>query len=106
MKCVCVTVVCPFLVRVVLQQGDVSRYLYLLVQGVVDVVRISETREEDVIGHIEEGSHFGELSILTEEPTTEAIRAQNFCSMLLVSRQDFDVMLVRDACVFAVLFFG
>ena len=80
--------------EVVVQQGDVARHMYFIITGTVSVVRYLENGEEEVLGDLGGGDHFGELAILTEEPHAEAVRARRFCKMFLIEKADFDVMLV------------
>ena len=75
--------------QVVVTQGDVGDTLYVVVQGEVSV-RV----DGQEIARLGEGEHFGELSLVDEQPRSADIVATGFGHLLGIDRSAF-----REFCV-------
>lgn len=77
--------------EVVLEQGVTDPTLYIVTQGVLHVRRRAEGRQV-LLGRIEPGGFFGEISLFDPGPTTAAVAAATNGELVKLSRaqlQDF-----------------
>ena len=77
--------------EVVLQQGVTDPTLYIVTQGVLHVRRQAEGRQV-LLGRIEAGGFFGEISLFDPVPTTASVVAATNGEVVQLSRtqlQDF-----------------
>jgi CRP-like cAMP-binding protein len=76
--------------EVILDSGQVNNELYLVVLGALEVL------EGDLrVATILRGECFGELSILTRQPTSNTVRTATPCTLVLVPRDRFHELLAR-----------
>lgn len=68
----------------IINQGDNGQYLYLIIDGTVDV--IIETPNIVHIATLEKDNFFGEMSCLTQEPISATIISKTDVNLLLVNR--------------------
>jgi CRP-like cAMP-binding protein len=73
--------------------GEPATSLYLIEKGQVKVVSDAET-ERETIAVLGEGEFFGEMALLTGEPRTAAVRAVSDVDLWLLSKADFEDILV------------
>jgi CRP/FNR family cyclic AMP-dependent transcriptional regulator len=77
--------------EVVLEQGVTDPTLYIVTNGVLHVRRQAEGRQV-LLGRVEPGGFFGEISLFDPGPTTAAVVAASSGEMVQLSRaqlQDF-----------------
>lgn len=66
------------------KQGTInSRYVYILINGTVDIIKIDEHKNENVIHTIKEPTLFGEFHILTGNPRDATVRTSSDNTILL-----------------------
>lgn len=83
---------------IVCRQGTVGDELFVLGKGEVEVVLEEDEhgeREERILGFLNEGDYFGEISFLRRVPRTATIRARTNVELHILRRQDFDGLLDR-----------
>ena len=73
--------------------GEPATSLYLIEKGQVKVVSDAET-ERETIAVLGEGEFFGEMALLTGEPRTAAVRAMTDVDLWVLSKADFEEILV------------
>src|SRR4051812_30688464 len=74
--------------RIVVQEGDPGEYFYIIVRGIVDVLKHGD--EGDVrVATLEGGDYFGEVSLLRNEPRTATVRTQVPTIFLQLHRSHF-----------------
>jgi CRP/FNR family cyclic AMP-dependent transcriptional regulator len=78
---------------VVLHEGDQSNALYIIDSGQVKVSRINEEGKEVVLCILSEGDHFGEMSLIDDEPRSASIITKTTCQFSLIRKQDFEQVL-------------
>ncbi len=78
---------------IVLHEGDQSNALYIIDSGQVKVSRINEEGKEVVLSILREGDHFGEMSLIDDEPRSASIITKNVCEFTLIRKQDFEQVL-------------
>lgn len=89
-----------------IREGDPPRGLFVLIEGQMDVTRLSEGVEMP-LGQHKASTFFGEVPILTEEPVLVTLRALTDCRIYEISSDDFRTMLheCRDfeRCIFRIV---
>ncbi len=74
---------------VILFQDDAGDSLYVLRSGRVKVVLIGEDGREVILGVLEPGAHFGELSLIDDRPRSAHVIAMDDSQLLILRREDF-----------------
>ncbi len=87
---------------IVFSQGDVGASLYLVVDGIVEVIRIEGDRQR-IAALLKTGSLFGEMALLGGPPRTATVRAERDSTLLEISQQTVRELIRRDARVLKVL---
>jgi len=81
------------------QEGDVSDGLFVIVQGTAEVLR-SERR----VAVLPAGAHFGEMSLLSSKPRSASVRALENARVLFVDRARLYGFLQQDGMLAAKIF--
>ena len=88
------------------KEGDPPRGLFVLIEGEIDVTRLSEGIDI-LLGHHESPSFFGEVPILAEEISYVTLRALTNCRLYEISSDDFEILLQEcpefKRCIFRIL---
>jgi CRP-like cAMP-binding protein len=74
---------------VIVSEGDPGDALYLVRHGSVKVVLIGEDGREVILGQLGIGEHFGELSLIDEQPRSAHVIAVENSILLVLRRADF-----------------
>ncbi len=77
--------------QVIIQEGDASEALFLIVNGQVVV-----ERHEQPVAVLEAGSHFGEMALLSSRPRSATVRARTRVDLLVLERPAFFAILQQD----------
>ena len=83
----------------IIQQGDVGRFFYVITEGEVEVVRHGGQIREEVLANLSKGECFGEMSLISGEPISATIRAKTPVTLLAISKEDFDRLLMDNPCL-------
>ncbi len=75
--------------EIVIRQGVRGTHFFLIGSGLVKVFLLGEDSRETVLAFLGEGDCFGEISLLSNGPTTAAIRAMEDTVCLVQAREDF-----------------
>lgn len=79
---------------VVLKQGKKGSGLFILLHGKLDVVRKKEDGSEVTLAELGPGDMFGEMSLLTGQPTYATVAAASDCFVLRLSKRKFDEVIM------------
>jgi sigma-B regulation protein RsbU (phosphoserine phosphatase) len=80
-----------------LQEGEASQWLYLLVDGEVEIVKALGTQGERLLGVRGPGSFIGEMSIFSRDGLhTASVRTRTALSALSMARSDMAALLSRQ----------
>lgn len=79
--------------RVVVQEGDPGEYFYIIVRGIVDILKHGADDSQVRVATLEGGDYFGEVSLLRNEPRTATVRTQVPTMFLLLHRSHFSRLL-------------
>ena len=74
---------------VILFENDPGDALYLVAAGQVKVVLIGEDGREVILSVLGEGSFFGEMALIDDEPRSAHVIAMQDSTMLVLRREDF-----------------
>ena len=74
---------------VILFENDPGDSLFVVREGRVKVVLIGEDGREVILGVLGVGQHFGELSLIDEQPRSAHVIAMDDASLLVLRREDF-----------------
>ncbi len=69
--------------EVIFNHGDLPEYLYIVEDGVIDIV-LPAKGEEIILATLEPGSFFGELSVFDNQPRTATARATADASLICI----------------------
>src|SRR5207244_13366778 len=75
--------------RVILFENDPGDSLLIVRSGRVKVVLIGEDGREVILGVLGVGQHFGELSLIDEQPRSAHVIAMEDASLIVLRREDF-----------------
>jgi signal transduction histidine kinase len=73
-------------------EGDPGRGIFILVKGEINITRISEGNELPIGKHVAP-AFFGEIPVLTDEPTLVTIRGTVDCQLYEIAGDDFRTLL-------------
>ena len=74
---------------VILFEADQGDALYLVAAGQVKVVLIGEDGREVILSVLGEGSFFGEMALIDDEPRSAHVIAMEDSNLLMLRREDF-----------------
>src|SRR5581483_2399630 len=75
--------------EVIFHKGDPGSSMYLIVDGQVRIVLPSEGGEEALLGVLDKGDFFGELSLIDGQPRSATIVASEQTETVVLHRDDF-----------------
>lgn len=76
--------------EVIVRQGEPRSYLFIVLDGRVEVVMACDGRAPQVVGSLGVGEHFGEYALYADTPYTATYRAAEDCRLLLLDEPTFD----------------
>ncbi|MEC7842978.1 MAG: cyclic nucleotide-binding domain-containing protein [Candidatus Latescibacterota bacterium] len=79
----------------IVREGSPSDCLYILVSGVLEVVRMSEGNPVVLATLTEAGSFFGEMSLVDTMPRSADIRAKTHAEIVAFSKRDLTSFFVQ-----------
>jgi len=79
--------------EVFIRQYEEARSLFFLARGACQVLVSDELQRERSIGSLKPGSHFGEVGLLTTGVRTATVKSMNYCTLAVLDKEDFLVLL-------------
>ena len=81
----------------VVVEGEPSRGLYIILEGTLSVHK-TDTEKQSLIrlAYLEEGSIFGELSLIDHAPRSATVEAEEHCMLFSLSEESFREYLNRE----------
>ena len=70
-----------------IREGERGRGLFLMLAGEVEVVARADTPEAVSLARLKPGDIFGEMSLVTDQPTSATVRATTQSSVLFLARE-------------------
>ena len=82
--------------EIVLEEGSLSEYFYLLLEGEVEIIKSLGTADERVVAVSGKGSIIGEMSMFSKDGAhTAGVRARTPLTLLRITFDQFDAVLHR-----------
>jgi CRP/FNR family transcriptional regulator, cyclic AMP receptor protein len=77
----------------IVEQGEISRHMALIVEGQVDIIKQSSDTLEKVIVTLKTGTHFGEMAFVDSQPRSASVFAGSDVTLLWMSADNFERIL-------------
>lgn len=74
----------------IVREGDTGATLFVLVEGVLEVVARNQAGSEEYVGRIQPGQAFGEMSLLTGSPRIATVRCVTDAYALEIRREELE----------------
>jgi CRP/FNR family transcriptional regulator, cyclic AMP receptor protein len=75
--------------QVIIREGEIGGLFYVITEGHVEIVIRDADGSDIVLHHAGPGDFFGELSMLTNEPRSARVRAEDHVTTLTLERTEF-----------------
>jgi CRP-like cAMP-binding protein len=82
--------------KTIVEEGLSGDYMYVIQKGRVKVTKLSGDGREKILELLEEGSFFGEMSLLDSAPRSASVKALTDVRILALARNDFLNVLSRS----------
>lgn len=79
----------------VIQENTAAERFFIICQGKIQILKRFEDDEELLLAVHSDGEFFGEMALLDEGPRSASARAVEATTLLEISRQDFDTLLIK-----------
>ncbi len=85
----------------VFREGEPAAEMFVLLDGELEVVKLSRSGRETRVAILGPGDIFGEMAILDHEPRSATVRSLSPVRLLRLSANDTDELAVRDIHAYA-----
>lgn len=75
---------------VVINEGDDSDSLYVILSGRVKIYLSDEEGKEVILNNQGPGDYFGELALIDEEPRSASVMTTEDCKLCIMNKKDFE----------------
>jgi len=82
--------------NVIINEGDDTNSLYLIISGKVKVVLSDEDGKEITISILEPNEYFGELALIDSEPRSARVVTMEQCQFCVINQSDFNLVLENN----------
>ncbi|MCY3975374.1 MAG: FAD-dependent oxidoreductase [Simkaniaceae bacterium] len=82
--------------EVIFHEGDVGDYLYIIVNGEVEVFRTEKSREQR-IAKLGKGAYFGEMALLNRRSRLATVRCLSPVDVIALKKNDFGILISNFA---------
>ncbi len=86
---------------IIFKKGDISRGLYILLEGSVQVLRTTIQGEPFAVYNLsaEENIFFGQKALVEKDERSATIKAISDCTVLFLSTEDFFALCDKEPCL-------
>jgi len=84
---------------ILINEGDATASLYLILSGKVKVFASDEEGREVLLNEIGENEYFGELALIDDEPRSASVMTTEACQIMIISRDDFVEYLQKNTSI-------
>jgi CRP-like cAMP-binding protein len=85
--------------KILFREGDPGDYICFVVEGAMDVLKMSAGGQRAVIASLSRGSTIGEMSIIDNINRSATIRARKDSTLVILSRRGFNTILDKHSKV-------
>lgn len=78
----------------IFHEGDVGDYLYIIVNGTVDVLKEKDGKTKKC-AELDKGKYFGEMALLNQRTRSATVRAQTPVDLLALRKSDFGLLIAN-----------
>ena len=82
--------------KTIVEEGFSGDYMYVIQKGRVKVTKFSGDGREKILDMLDEGSFFGEMSLLDSAPRSASVTAMTDVRILALAHNDFMDVLIRS----------
>jgi hypothetical protein len=68
-------------------EGELGKSIFFIVEGSVEIISVEQNKSWGTLG---EGDYFGYMSLALSEHRTATIKANGFCDLLILNKEDFN----------------
>jgi len=68
-------------------EGEIGKSIFFIVEGSVEIISVEKNKSWGTLG---EGDYFGYMSLALGEHRTATIKANGFCDLLILNKEDFN----------------
>ncbi|MEI6128204.1 MAG: cyclic nucleotide-binding domain-containing protein [Pseudomonadota bacterium] len=79
---------------IVFTEGDKGNYMCFVVDGMLDVIKQTESHKQVLISSLARGRSIGEMSVIDNFPRSATVRARTPSTLLVLTRDAFDQILI------------
>jgi CRP-like cAMP-binding protein len=83
----------------VFRRGDKGNCMYFISRGSVKIITPNENLEEECLSILQTGTYFGEIVLLTDTRRTATALTENYTTLAMLTRADFDELMGRYVSV-------
>uniref|UniRef100_A0A1I8GHE7 Cyclic nucleotide-binding domain-containing protein n=1 Tax=Macrostomum lignano TaxID=282301 RepID=A0A1I8GHE7_9PLAT len=69
----------------IIKEGTIGTKMYFIQEGIVDII----TKDGEVATSLSDGSYFGEICLLTNARRVASVRAETYCNLYSLERENF-----------------
>ena len=77
-------------------EGDKGTFMGLVVQGLLEVMKKSETGENIVIARLAKGSSIGEMALIDKSPRSATVMARQPTTMVTLTEKGFQLLTMQN----------
>jgi len=82
---------------VIVKENEVGVALYVIASGSVEVVKGLGTANEQVLGKLNAGTFFGEMSLFDNHVRSASVRAAADCQCIVITKWDFNAEMSQNS---------
>ena len=82
--------------RVVLQAGDLTDSLYIVISGRTKVQMADDEGKEVILAVLGPGDFFGEMGLIDDEPRAASVLTTEPCEFVVITKDDFNALLKNN----------
>ena len=76
--------------KTIFREGQKAAFLCVITEGVVDVMKLSDTREPKKVNSIRPGRSFGEMAVLDDMPHSATTVAADTVKLVMITKQKLE----------------
>jgi CRP/FNR family transcriptional regulator, cyclic AMP receptor protein len=79
----------------IIREGEIGDVMFIIKKGAVDIYKGKDLGKKKIT-HLLPGSHFGEISLIDDNPRSASVVALEDCELLTIKRAEFEGILNQN----------